>query len=1824
MDTPELDIKSLGIKNPEKAGKWIEKGTSKETVIYSFETINKLLQSTPEDSAKPELSWLKKSIQTAYDKTDLKNGKDTFSVEFINHETGENFTNQEGIPIDGLLRFVAEELKKLPKGSPEWKQLKKHARIIYRSSKRFYELPHRMEPSRLVGRIHHEAQLISLDERSTGLTNENWYKAEEELGAKSTGEVTYGSQAGKLIGRLELVLPKHKRAPNRPSAVISTTTPINVSETATNPDTSAIDDTRTAPISPENPHQESSSQPQSIEKIIREINFVNRHTDVKKRAAEMAELQLRNEMRRGSAFNPLNWPRKIGLRIMEQYYRQQYIDRAKTAMIENNNTYLTMNLVRNAVTDANNKVEEERAAGKAKIEQIKTGELIAGQVVKEVEGDLKQMMIKDIIVPVVKGQITNYQQIQEKLREFVETHQNDPQVQAIFGRDKTQYGELAEYFATDLLETGEALKHDLKVDEDALVQLNKIVRINLVNAGWAAETEASFNSVDKAISWVEKHRLSGILINPATIGAAFSLSTFGLMRAAGIGGKAISTVVPLAGALPGALFAAARRNYDLKVDRAAHQTERTYNMQIPLEAPRRQSLENYSYSISSVDELLNGGRLAPANNRLAQREVVIGNDRRGLKELLSLDLTDGQNTNRDAVIRRMAEIKTRLDFSAQHSIDLISFESHTQVEQGRLALIQGLAQARKALREAKMDDLEIAQKESDFTGEWNNRFTQNRIQQDKEFAHYRLRNAAGAAVFGGVTGLAGGLITQEILTQIAHHTGAAELPIIGGLFHKGQTTLEKGINTVASQFGHSEFAAASPSIETFQDLWTKGGSIELGHNVSATLNFADHSLNFMDNSTHELFPNTPKFYLESDGHLVTPEKLDNLPSQIKDIVSGWNPSETSEHSLNQQIQNAVSSGHPETITTSSLKIEVNGDHLNVIDIATGQSTEGHIIADGTIQVSLPDNSSIKLGELQKTFEHAGFTVSNIEDTPSQTIIKDIPGKTIPKNVLENFSEQNMVEKARRLFWHDNNTPMHLNENGVLVGADGKELQLHHFLKNDGTVTLDMSQMVSQITPQGGVNWDLTTDSQYSHLLNDIPINPDGSRSYNNFEFLITPNDAADNAREVIRIPATSSGNFDIKSNSDLHQFFDTSTGKPIQLARFIEVAHIESDGTRTILATSVGKGVDQISIITPPGHTPEIIQGVHKLVATASNTAIELTPLSIDTSPIIPIPFAPRHPLEELSERETIENSYPEGVFPPGTRIIDIIQRGKGLQSVYRPYGYTEGDRKIDRTEGEASLSEIKNSFENTDSVYIILGGAIGDSVISTAYIKGIQQALNKSGKNIPITVVVNQDSGDLYDTLSQGNIKIIKAPRNEGLGRTRSEIIGSDYQTPLIFDFEHARATNPTIDLEEVNKKKMTTLTNLLIPAIQCYNNTSDKDRRYSIFIEELLSLPENSIDPQIAKPTIELPANKDQLYENLATRCGIDTSNPNQIAIMVEGSSPGKRYGLKNWADVITEIRRTYPNYQFNIIYNKNSPQAGYSKEDISNTLTNAGVISYCHLVDGSLMELSCLLERQKLALSNDSGLAHIAGALKNGPKVVMLFLPKNSSVESWVSTNNHIPITLSNEEERNLENVDINEVDENKKLMNKIPPKRVAQKSIEVLGALSTPQQTIQNSIPISSAFSVETTPSAPLGLIEQVNQTLIESSTPQTTFETTPQNVVNYLKTIPLPLGSTIEEANTQIIGDQLNINGVIKTMVGEVKFTAGLSTDPSGMLKVTRHKVDLPFLARLRGAEIEKQITNLHQIITNQINNQIDPTWEVGAFKIIGGKLVFDFRKKTNL
>lgn len=1231
------------------------------TVVNVFNSAFFLLEQTPENELTPEELWTRDSIKAAKEKT-IDQGKDKFTNSFANLEkTGETFTQEEGIPTEGLLEFLRKKAEPLAPDSNEKKELIRLAHVLYRNSQPFTRLPHRLEPARLLGRVRQEAHFVSKDVRATGSDFDNWLKAERAL-----------------MARLELFLPLPEAqpaapAPEEPPEPVEEATAVAPAPAPAAEAPAAVVErpVEAAPApaaapAPEAQPPAAEPQPETLNEVRHEHNVTigRRDTDIVKRARELADQLLTKEVRKGSTFNPLNWGRKIGLRVMEEYWRQRLTAQIAEAMRQNNNAYLNLDLskssivaldlfrgsTRNVALETQVEKAREQEAGKAKIEQIQIGEKIEGEETIEVQGELKKMMVSEILRPIVDGQITTGEQIQQKLREFVKTHEHDPQIQAIFGRDKTQYGRLADYFAFNLIEAGEAIKQDLASHRFALEQLDEMVKIKLANMRWAAETEATFNRVDKAIAWLQRHRVGGLVANPAFVGAAFSLGTFlGLRAPGGAARVAAPFVAPIVGTLAGAAVAAARRNYDLKVDMAMHRRERAYNLQIPQGAPRREALERLDYNTASVNELINGGGEELVGAHEPRKSIAELTSRfealRDSKRAPSGGETDEELTQitqnlrdfdqvKNALARRYGEVKARLDFSSREKIDLITFEGREQVEQGRLALVKTIVETRRALRTAGMSDDKISQ----FETNWNKELTKNKEQQDRSFAHYRLRNAVGAAVFGGAAGAAGGLVSQEGFAQIARHfPEAANIPVIGGLFQKGETAVERALRGIGVEVPG---VPTGPTVETFRNLYQQGGNVDVGNTLRLSADKTTHEVLF-SNRAGAPIPDAPKVRLDSDGILYS---TGDFPTHLQNEF--------------QKTNFAIHQG-PDMEEVKTLLDPKDGPGFQEID---GHKT---VIPKGTEWV--PDPTDKTKWDLVIQNHPDKILVNDAQFDAAGKITYD--HKTSMDPILKVSSEPDTTwfprtQEQAVTEWKNLGTGIHHREwySYNLPGSQENELRLHTF-KDGDAVTLDMSTM------KQGVQTGLTP--------NPIDVQEIIKNKQAGFSFSLPGHEG-----KPVWVPDGADGVWDGKLRLDPNDttHFVEFNGKKITLGEFskmvlnqdalkplpngdiatevynrrevfrlglegkmgtIEAGRIADRSEGKVFqafATIFGKGEIQAEVPQRFIANVELLQRLDQIELFPTH---QITPPpETEAPPIIPIPFAPRHPLEPLKKAAAQAPAY--------------------------------------------------------------------------------------------------------------------------------------------------------------------------------------------------------------------------------------------------------------------------------------------------------------------------------------------------------------------------------------------------------------------------------------------------------------------------------------------------------------------------------------------------------------------------------------------------------
>jgi hypothetical protein len=711
-------------------------------------------------------------ILTTGKKLTLDQNKDAYLHSY------DGYSSKEGVPVEGLLDFLHDQIQEIKekanRGGLTEEEAKRQITSLYEKGHILYKssrlASRRIRVKRgadaVEGTIPHararaEAKYISEDplRRRFDLSGDEKLKAEFLEGIAT------------MQNRRELRFPKVHGTSRTRTPVIDDDRTVAEGD---RPSDIEIQDheegDRPSTLEPsfeeQKINQESTAtSTQSLADIRREFYIVNRSLDVRKRAAEIAETQLREEMRRGKWYNPKDFFRRVKLRLAEEYYRQKYKDRALKAMLENNNSYLDFDCVRDAVRDANHNREGQKKTGEAVISQLKTGELIAGQQVKEAQGTLKTAIIEEIIKPIIDGKITDENKIRETLTSFVEAHQNDPDVQAVFGRDTSKYKVLADFFATDLLEMGKIVKEDISNHQYALDQIDQHTSIKLANSVWGAETEANFNFVDKAVAWAQDKPWKGSILNPASIGAITSLAYSAVTNLGrSTASRKLNLIAPGIGSLVGGGFAAARRWHDLQHDIASHRAEMAYGFDMAPGSKRREAIEKLNYNTASINDLIAGGG----------KEITTNTDREAIDQLLQADLS--KEANRQKVIQRIAEISQRLDLSVSQHIDLITAQGSRDVlrqlggvtEQesldiGRMELVKQIARMKIELRKAGLNDNDLTTQLNQVKENWKNLLLQNKEQQDKEAKIYKLKQAALSGVFGSAVGMASYFGTQEVM-----------------------------------------------------------------------------------------------------------------------------------------------------------------------------------------------------------------------------------------------------------------------------------------------------------------------------------------------------------------------------------------------------------------------------------------------------------------------------------------------------------------------------------------------------------------------------------------------------------------------------------------------------------------------------------------------------------------------------------------------------------------------------------------------------------------------------------------------------------------------------------------------------------------------------------------------------------------------------------------------------------------------------------------------------------------------------------------------------
>lgn len=592
-----------------------------------------------------------------------------------------------------------------------------------------------------------------------------------------------------------------------------------------------------------------------------------------------------------------NWPKKIGLNWLEALAKKRVADQIRAASIKSGNPYVVIAmdqsklrlrdlfLTRNLLwrkrdlpqlkLDTESRRNTATTASESILKQLQT-EVGAGQELVQAQGELRQMLLDKIIHPLIKEEITDPLKVQELLREFVINKKNDPQVQAIFGRNTDRYGRLAEYFATNLIELTSEMKREINAGGTSLAVLDNEIDLRFARIRGRDQTERNLSITDKLIERAEGNRITGFVANPAVVSIASALALRFALKPTSRGAGA--SIVPIAGGiLAGSIWGAIEGGYKVKVDRTTRQSGRTFMkngeaLRPPILRSNR-PLERARYKAALI--IYNRQASIEKGFETTDYERVPASE---LKTKLRNLLDTGNKSDprvREEVIDAIAEIRARLDFYDLNGIHKISYDSEDVTHQQNLDLVELRAEARTVLRNEGLSDDQIITAERDAYGRYNQKFIENTEQQDRAFAAFRLKEMAIRGGIGAGIGAAAASATVFAADFVEHVSGF--------------NPLREFNRAVRNTFGgvSSEIASFVPRLK---DAFSHGGTVNVTDHLQAVVNADSHGVRFVNPTGETML----RGQILPDGKIAVPGNISGVRSELEqafDIHQESAPSE---------------------------------------------------------------------------------------------------------------------------------------------------------------------------------------------------------------------------------------------------------------------------------------------------------------------------------------------------------------------------------------------------------------------------------------------------------------------------------------------------------------------------------------------------------------------------------------------------------------------------------------------------------------------------------------------------------------------------------------------------------------------------------------------------------------------------------------------------------------------------------------------------------------------------------------------------------------------
>lgn len=387
--------------------------------------------------------------------------------------------------------------------------------------------------------------------------------------------------------------------------------------------------------------------------------------------------------------------------------------------------------------------------------------------------------------------------------------------------------------------------------------------------------------------------------------------------------------------------------------------------------------------------------------------------------------------------------------------------------------------------------------------------------------------------------------------------------------------------------------------------------------------------------------------------------------------------------------------------------------------------------DGTYDI-FRDNELIT-SHFKPEFVTSGSNIGDLTEASKELLAKDDiltsfsqTGGKIAETVVRSGEEYTnehpeLTTKIHREMWMDNDTPMHPDASGKLVGADLNELKLEWGGSNGLDANGNYVFTAQHMADDGSYHNGLSVEAQEQMKKGGLYVLLSITKGLQH---------------EVFKVPLDISGNAIIDPHSPIGEMmFDIKDGHAVFNGQFAEIAHatgMAEDGGENmkILATHIGSG-------RPGEITEEIIKDT-----TVPNVKLDVpADWDYEVPPVIPIPY--RRPLERGKYGEVPDFTYYMNGYGGATskEELEMFEKMKSETLKENPTA------KLD------NYKEIKNYLEKQDSKHL-------ERIKKLAH--QIEKMDPECKASICIPVAGHQEEKSIYESLQNYSYQIAKPKEYE------------------------------------------------------------------------------------------------------------------------------------------------------------------------------------------------------------------------------------------------------------------------------------------------------------------------------------------------------------------------------------------------------------------------------------------------------------------------------